>query len=214
MTWDNSVHFGKGKLRGTGTTGFHTVNNTGTASSVFTGLLWRGDSRDTATIFAQGFQMHQAGIQVHGRTTSNVTGISDMGTTRGGISMSKSINGAGMWAADGDWLYMIYLEDNPWVAEIAWNAASISDQALSEANRQLEFMALNVPPTAIVGGRRLSVNTAGISFNGDAVMNPAYAGTRVAALPDWAVQKFVTPGNVTIMNAALIPELNAYEAAL
>ena len=218
MTWDTSIHFGKGKPKGSGPTGFHLKATPGgfNKHSVFTGLLWRGDSRDPDTIFKDGFQMHKAGVEVHGRTTSNVTGVSTKGTTRGGISMSKSIGGAGMWAHDGNYIYLIYLENDEWVAEIEWNANGISKSAVNEAKRQLEFLALQVPSTAIVAGRQVSVSGPNLSFKGVPKINAKYKGSRSVEdlKSDWAVKKMMTAGVVEVLSMNNAAEFSKYEKGL
>lgn len=206
--WDTAVHFGRGKQKGETFSGFH-LNQAGTMS-VFTGLLWRGDSRDPTGkggLFDSGLHPHKAGVKVSGRTTSKVVGLSTShGTTRGGISMSKSITSALIWAAAGaklnrhgyGWLYLVYLENEEWAAEIAWNVKDYSSQvALRAAKQQVEIMLRDVNADRIVGARKVAHD---MRLLQNVVLNPHYAGPDVLTLcaTDWGISKFKTQGDLTI----------------
>jgi hypothetical protein len=165
-SWDTIVHFGHGKQRGAGHTGFYPKGN----KSVFAGILWRGDSRGPEEVFKKGFTMHKAGKEVSGRVTSNVTGINmDKGTTRGGVSLSKCMVPAGVWAGaagsqlkqDHGWLYVVYIQDEAWAAEIGWNAKDYSSPAArNEAKWQHEIMLREVKGKWIVAARMVKCTDA------------------------------------------------------
>src|SRR5262249_20521727 len=102
MPWRGEVVFGNGAQRGAGITGFH--QPIGGPAMVFSGLLFRGDSRPPTKFFGTGmfeggFHLHAAGINVAGRVTSASAQVhTDHGTTRGVVSASKKVSIGCYWA--------------------------------------------------------------------------------------------------------------------
>ncbi len=203
--WDTAVHFGRGKHKGGGKFGFHEVTTSIRGqhyrTSVFTGALWRADKRGPDVVFREGFQLHTPGVEVSGRITSDETGISSAGTTRGAISCSGAMIGALTWAANG-WLYLAHLAKHAWVAEVKWNASHLPQDtfrpALDAANRQIEYMVRDFPANRIIAGRRVDMTTSGLKFVGDPVINDSYHGRGILSRSDYAIRLFVRPGDIDL----------------
>jgi hypothetical protein len=195
-TWDTSIHFGIGRQKGTGPTGFYK----GKTVNLFDGILWRGDGRKPSDLFKVGFQPHKPGVKVSGRVTDNVIGVSPSdGTTRGGISMSRDILASAKWASvankDSGWLYLVYVEAEEWAAEIEWNAKYYpSEVAKRAAKQQQEIMLLSVAPENVVAGRKIIADKAkGILASGTVELNKGYKGKDVLKLykTQFGVRKFM-----------------------
>ncbi len=184
MPWDETVHFGVGPQRGAGITGFH--RNAGN-QGVFTGLLFRGDSRPPGTVFAEGFQMHAAGVAVAGRVTSAIAGVNtDHGTTRGIVSASQDLQIGIYWAAFNAleaWVYCIYIEAEPWAASAVTNLATTP--GAPAAGLQQEIMLRAIPGDRIYGARAVRRGTAGAAnamHGTNMKVNSQYAGTALTTV--------------------------------
>lgn len=176
MPWDTHIRYGMGQAKGAGVTGFHPYNG----GSAFTGLLFRGDSRDPATVFRDGFQMHRAGVNVSGRVTSNVAQVeTTMGTTRGVISCTKDVNMALYWAVHNSavgYVYGIYLQNEPWAASATFNLQGTAGHGAAVV--QQEIMLRSVPANRIFGMRVANRGTHATPnrFVGLVRTNVGYAG--------------------------------------
>lgn len=204
--WKGGVTFGCGTPRGAGLTGFHTTGSLG----VFSGVLYRGDSRAPTGwlgfggLFSSGFQLHAAGITVAGRMTSATAQVHcDHGTTRGVVSASKDVKIGAYWAISGarhagathGWVYAAYIEDEKAAADAVWNLQG--EQGRDAAAIQAEIMLKEIPGTRIFAARKaMKVGGDGvgvISLVGPVVYNTGYAGTdfrtigAAAGDADWAL---------------------------
>lgn len=201
MTWDTSVHFGIGRQRGAGASGFHPGPNN---SNVFTGLLFRGDSRGPQVIFSEGFQTHAAGVNIAGRTTSNMPQVhKSHGTTRGVVSFTTDVDMAIYWSVysgHNGWVYAIYVENEPWAASAEWNLQHTAGQA--PAALQSEIMLLNLDPNRIwaARGSRRGGPGAGNQLHGLLSRNVRYTGTDITL----SAAVIGDPNYGTLVNGALI----------
>lgn len=180
MAWDSHIRYGMGQARGVGVTGFHPHNG----GSAFTGLLFRGDTRAPGIVFGAGFQLHRAGVQVAGRTTSAVPSVeTTLGTTRGVVSASKDLAIGIYWAAynaASAWVYSIYIEDEAWAASAMFNLAGTG--GAPAANLQQEIMLNGIAPGQIVAARPVTRGGpgAGNAMGTTMYMNSRYTGTLMA----------------------------------
>lgn len=186
VDWNTSVHFGTGKQRGAGVTGFHRLNNGG----VFSGVVYRGDDRApedgwiSSGVFSTGFVLHEAGINVSGRVTSNIPQVNEThGTTRGIVSATTSIKMAAYWAVHNTsqegWVYCMYIENEPWAAEASMNLKGT--QGWDAAEVQKEIMFRELPGNRIYAARKVKkVGDGGprqTYLVGNLIQNKGYQGT-------------------------------------
>lgn len=184
--WDTTVVFGSGKQRGANVSGFHRQGNKG----VFSGVVFRGDTRDPQHLwnwkdglFKLGFQLHQAGVNVSGRQTSNIAQVNQQGgTTRGVVSASMSVKMAAYWAVhnkdEEGWVYCMYIENEEWAAEASMNLMGTEGRGPADVQQEIMFRAL--PGTCIYGARKAKrIGARGprqTYLVGPMVANPGYTG--------------------------------------
>lgn len=186
VDWNTTVQFGMGKERGAGVSGFHRVNNQG----VFSGVVYRGDDRApedgwfSTGVFTTGFSLHQEGVNVSGRVTSNIPQVNESGgTTRGVVSATTSIKMAAYWAvhnaAQEGWVYCMYIENESWAAEASMNLMGTQGRGAADVQKEVMFRAL--PGSCIYTARKVKkIGNGGprqTKLVGDLVANKGYAGT-------------------------------------
>lgn len=220
IPWDQKIYFGVGRDKGEHHTGFHTTqvydHDGGTINQrVFSGFVWRGDSRNPDNVFKSGFQVDASGETKAGRATSAIPGISPQGFTRGIISTTELMYLAADFAAinsarageEYGWVYLIAVENNPDVASAYVNAGNHL-LAASAANRQMEFMFRKVEASEIMCARKVKyardeLGCKTIVLVGDVINNDNYKGPELSQGTvdnDFSLKRFLTPGeNLTPM---------------
>ena len=185
-TWDTSIIFGVGHQKEDHHSGFHKDKE---GNGVFTGFVWRGDSREPDVVFDKGFKVDNSGVEKSGRITGSTPSISQVGTTRGVISTSELMSEAANWAvktgvAAGQtqgWLYLIGIENEEWAASALANAGD-NQVAIVAADRQSEIMLLEVKPTSIIAARSVEYQVDATGkvhlplLTGDVIKNLDYVG--------------------------------------
>lgn len=205
MPWKGEVKFGSGAQRGAGITGFHQPASS--AATVFSGLLFRGDSRPPTKfwgtgMFKEGFHLHAAGVNVAGRVTSATAQVhTEHGTTRGVVSASKKVSIGCYWAVqaahdthqDHGWVYAIYIENEVLAADAVWNLAGCAGR--DAAVTQAEIMLKDIPGDRIYAARKAAkrggVGAMQNHLIGGVVLNTNYTGGNVGTIAnadaEWAV---------------------------
>jgi hypothetical protein len=219
-SWDNKIYFGVGRSKGEHHTGFHTIqmddgNGATISQGVFSGFVWRGDSRSPDKVFNKGFQVDASGETKSGRATSLMPGISPMGYTRGVISTTELMYLAADFAAfnserareEYGWVYLIGVQNDPGVASAYVNAGNHL-LAASAANKQMEFMFRKVETSDVMCARRVKyaldeLGCKTIVLVGDVINNGSYKGPELSQATvdkDFSLKRFLEPGdNLTPM---------------
>jgi len=172
--WDKFVHLGTGP---TTAEGKFEVNESGVGS--YTGVGFRGDSRDPQKLFASGFKVNTSGGLVSRRKPSRIPSLNtEQGLTRGVVSSSQELYFASLYGAGakgGGYVYLIAKKADPLTGSLEANAGD--SKALQEtAMKQKELLSMEVKPEEIVAARRVENINGKPTFTQAPEFNPKFKG--------------------------------------